>query len=108
MAKPKRERTARREAARAGVKLGKDRERLFALEPGGSSERPIDVEAPSVVEVRARSIPCPLCSGDHELVEHAAVTTAHGALREARLRCRKCGSRRSLWFRLASHPSRLN
>jgi len=102
MSKSKRPRTARREAARNAVKLGRDRERLFAHEPGGGKERPIEIEAPSVVEVRARSVPCPLCSGDHEVVEHAAVATERGSLREARLRCRRCGSRRSLWFRLVS------
>lgn len=100
MSKPKRDRTARREAARAAVKLGTDRERLFRHEPGGSPERPIDVESASIVEPRARSLTCPLCEGEHEVVEHAAVTTPRGALREARLRCRRCGSRRSLWFRL--------
>src|ERR1041385_2059963 len=101
MSKPKRARTARREAARGFVKLGRDRERLFALEPGGAVDRPSDVETPSVVEVRARAAACPLCDGEHEVLEHSAVTTEHGALREARLRCRRCGSTRSLWFRLA-------
>jgi hypothetical protein len=101
LAKPKRARTERREAARRFVRLGKDRERLFAAEPGGSAERPIDVESSSVVEARARSVPCPLCEGELEVVEHAASVTEHGSLREARLRCRRCGARRSLWFRLA-------
>jgi len=101
MPKPKRPRTARREAAREFSKHAKDRERLFALEPGGSEGRPIEVETPSVIETRARSVPCPRCEGEHEVLEHAAVTTERGSLREARLRCRSCGSRRSIWFRLA-------
>lgn len=100
MGKPKRDRTVRREALRASLKLGEERERLYAREPGGSPERPRDVEAAAVVEIRARAVPCPRCGGEHAVDEHAAVT-AHGErLREARLRCRKCGSRRSMWFRL--------
>lgn len=102
MPKPKRPRTARREEARHFSKLAKDRERLFMLEPGGSAERPIEVETPSVIETRARSMPCPRCDGEHEVLEHAAVTTERGSLREARVRCRSCGSRRSIWFRLAA------
>ncbi|HVU04644.1 MAG TPA: hypothetical protein VHE30_22975 [Polyangiaceae bacterium] len=101
MAKPKRDRTARREAARAAVRDAKDREKLFLREPGGSAERAIVLESPSVVEPRARSVPCPLCGGEQEVVEHAAVSTDQGTLREARLKCRRCGSRRSLWFRVA-------
>jgi transposase-like protein len=45
-------------------------------------------------------VPCPFCGGDHEVVEHASVTGPSGRLREAKLRCRKCGSARSLFFRL--------
>jgi hypothetical protein len=100
MSKPKRERTVRREAARALTKLGQARERLFKLEAGGSAERPIEVETPSVVEVRALAVPCPQCGSEHDVLEHAAVTTELGSLREVRLRCRRCASRRSLWFRL--------
>jgi transposase-like protein len=100
--KPKRERTLRREAARSAKSFARDRERLFALEPGGSSARPIDVAAVSVIELRALALPCPRCAGAHRLEEHAAVTVAGARLREARLVCRLCGSRRSLWFRLPS------
>jgi hypothetical protein len=99
--KPKRARTVRREGQREAAALARDRERLFALERGGSPERPIDIHATSVVEVRAGTAACPRCGAEHRLEEHAAVTTAGGArLREARLVCRACGSRRSLWFRL--------
>lgn len=81
--------------------LARDRERLFALEPGGSPERPIEVSAASVVESRAASKACPRCGGRHLLLEHAAVMIGGARLREARLACRECGSRRSLWFRVA-------
>jgi len=102
MAKQKRARTARREAARASVKLARERERLFALDWGGSATRPISVETPAVIEGRARGTPCPLCDGEHQVLEHAAVSTEHGALREVRIQCRLCGSRRSLWFRVTA------
>lgn len=98
--KPKRARTIRREAQRAAADLVAKRERLFELEAGGSPERPIDVDAASVVETRARSVRCPRCGGEHRVVEHAAVVVQGSRLREARLLCHQCGSRRSLWFRL--------
>ena len=100
MAKPKRERTLRRESARKAERLARNRERLFLLELGGSPERPIDVDSAAVVEIRARGVPCPRCDGDLAVDEHAAVSAHGDRLREARLRCRKCGSRRSMWFRL--------
>ena len=100
MGKPKRERTARREAARKISSLARDRERLFLREPGGTPERPVDVDSPSVVELRARSVPCPRCDGEQIVDEHAAVNLNGERLREARLRCRNCASRRSMWFRL--------
>jgi DNA-directed RNA polymerase subunit RPC12/RpoP len=81
--------------------LARDRERLFALEAGGSPARAIDVLSASVVESHALGVRCPLCEGAHEMLEHAAVVTESGArLREVHLRCRQCGSRRSLFFRL--------
>jgi transposase-like protein len=52
------------------------------------------------VEVRALSQRCPRCDGEHELLEHAAVTAQGARLRELRLRCRQCHSRRSLFFQI--------
>jgi hypothetical protein len=99
--KPKRARTVRREGQRDALALARDREKLFVLSPGGAPERPIDVSAVSVVELRACAVPCPRCNGKHRLEEHAAVTSASGQrLREARLVCRACGSKRSVWLRL--------
>jgi len=99
-AKPRRARTLRREQERKLSQLAQDRERLFRHEEGGTPERPIDVQAASVVEGHARSVPCPRCGGEHRVEEHAAVTVGGVRLREARLSCQRCGSRRSLWFRL--------
>lgn len=93
-------RTLRRSQEKSSEKLARDRERLFLLEVGGTPERPIGVVSSSVVEAQALSTPCPRCLGTHDLVEHAAVAVHGVRLREARLRCRQCGSRRSLWFRL--------
>jgi hypothetical protein len=95
-------RTVRRASTRAQRDLARDRERLFGLEAGGSQSRAIDVPSASVVEAHALSVRCPQCEGPHEVLEHAAVVAQSGArLREVRLRCRQCGSRRALFFRLA-------
>jgi transposase-like protein len=98
---PKRgERTVRRGQARARAKLQTDRERLFLLEPGGSPERPIETHSAAVIETQATSVPCPRCEGSQEVVEHAALVHNGVRLREAKLRCRQCGSKRSLWFKI--------
>jgi hypothetical protein len=91
---------------RATQKLADDSERLFELEEGGRAERPLAVGSASLVEVHARSVPCPRCNGVHDLLEHVALVKDGVRLREARLRCRQCGSMRSLFFRLLE--ARLN
>jgi hypothetical protein len=100
MAKKSRPRAQRREGERALAKLKDARQRLFELEVGGAPERPLPVVSATVVETHAESVPCPRCNGKHEVVEHVAVTVAGIRLREARLRCRQCGTSRSLWFRI--------
>jgi transposase-like protein len=94
------ERTVRRAAQRAQTKLENDRDRLFLLEPGGSAERPLEAHSAAVIETQATSVPCPRCGGSQEVVEHAALVHGGVRLRQVKLRCRKCGSKRSLWFRL--------
>jgi hypothetical protein len=98
----KRARTERRERERAAVKLADQRERLAALEPGGSSSRPIEVESASQVEPHARSIACARCGAATITVEHAADTIDGVRLRVARMSCPVCGARRTLYFRLAT------
>jgi DNA-directed RNA polymerase subunit RPC12/RpoP len=83
------------------TKLAADRERLFQREEGGNTSRPIDVESAAIVEMRAEGIPCPRCEGEQRVLEHLAVTVSGHRLREARLQCRRCGSKRSMWFRIA-------
>lgn len=100
MGKPKRPRTARRELHRRLGKAGDAAERLFGHEPGGNPRRPLEVGSPAIVEARARATPCPRCGGEHDVLEHAAVTVDGDRLREVRLSCRACRTRRSLWFRL--------
>jgi hypothetical protein len=98
---PKRsERTVRREQARALTRLQSDRERLFTLEPGGAPEHPLDASSAAVIEAHATSIPCPLCESTQEVVEHTALVHNGVRLREVKLRCRQCGSKRSLWFKI--------
>ncbi len=98
---PKRgERTLRREQERAKAKLQSDRERLFLLEQGGSPERPLEAQSAAVIETQAMSVRCPRCGESQEVEEHTALVHNGVRLREAKLRCRQCGSRRSLWFRI--------
>ena len=98
---PKRsERTRKREQERASTRLQSDREKLFTLEPGGNVERPLDATAAAVIEAHATSVPCPLCGHSQEVVEHTALVHQGVRLRETKLRCRQCGSRRSLWFKI--------
>ena len=101
MAKKPRPRSQRREEERALAKLRAARERLFELEAGGSPERPLAVTSAAVIEAQAESVACPRCSGRQDVQEHIAVTVAGTRLRETRLRCRQCGSARSLWFRIS-------
>ncbi|MEP7053243.1 MAG: hypothetical protein ABJB12_22970 [Pseudomonadota bacterium] len=98
---PKRsERTLRRAHERAEERLVADRERLFTLEPGGQPERPLDATSAAVIEAQAASVPCPRCRGAQEVTEHSALVHHGLRLRETKLRCRQCGTRRSLWFRI--------
>jgi endogenous inhibitor of DNA gyrase (YacG/DUF329 family) len=96
-----RARNARREAERAAEKLAAQREKLFLLEPGGTPQRPIDIETPVLVELRAASFNCPRCGCPVQLREHAAPSVSGVLLREARVQCPRCGSKRSLWFRIS-------
>lgn len=100
MSKP-RARTRRRVLERQLEKLSADREKLFLLEPGGSPERPIRVAASPIVDIRAASIPCPLCQGALRLDEHAADVIDGRSVRIARLTCRGCGTPRTIYFELA-------
>lgn len=90
-----------RKAARAEGKLARDAERLFELEPGGTLERPLEVESASQIEVIARSLRCPLHGLALGVREHLAVTTASGErVRVVLTVCPRCERPRRRFFRV--------
>jgi len=102
MPRPPRPRRQQREQQRALRKSVRQLERLAAELPGGSPERPIDVASASVVETKARAIPCIQCEAiEMELRGDHATSTARGVLRELEMICRQCHAGRALWFRVA-------
>lgn len=94
----KRPRTERREAERSASKLADARERLAKLEPGGTIELPITVPTASVIETRAVSLRCLRCEGELKVDEHVVVRGS--GVRDVRLACRACGTRRSVYFKI--------
>ena len=94
-------RTERRAAERDARKLARARHELAALEPGGAPDRPIEVVSSSVIEVRAASLPCPLCGGAMRVEEQLARKIDGRSLRVVEVRCVLCGIPRSLWFRIS-------
>jgi hypothetical protein len=98
--KPRRSRVERREQERALRKDVRVREKLAADGPGATPEQSIPVAAASVVEVRARSIPCVQCGGTLDLEAHDAEVHAGQLLRVVRVICRLCHTRRRIWFRV--------
>ena len=95
-----RRRTEQRARGRLHDKLVRDLERLARLAPGGSPKRPIVVDSPAVVDIRAVAKPCPLCEGPLKLEEHAADEIDGTRLRIATVSCTQCGVRRKLYFRV--------
>jgi len=93
------ERTSRRAQERAARDLVRDRERLAALSPGGTRERPIEVASTSVIEPRINSLACPQCEGRYRVRDHRS---AGSGLRDVDVRCTTCSTPRTLWFRLVS------
>ena len=95
--KAKRARTERRQADRSLRKEVTVRQRLTAAAPGGAPDRPLVVSSASVIDGRARSLPCAQCGGELELRHHAAAG-AHS--RVVKLVCRLCHTARQVWFRI--------
>jgi predicted Zn finger-like uncharacterized protein len=92
-------RTERRARERAARDLVRDREKLALLSPGGTRERPIEVDSAAVVEPRIRSLACPQCEGTYRVLDHRS---AASGIREVDVRCTTCSAPRTLWFRLVS------
>jgi hypothetical protein len=90
----------RRARTRHEEKLGRARERLARLAPGGEPNRPLDLSSASLVEPQARSMPCPKCLGACGVIEHAAETREGMRLRIAHVMCKTCGGRRAIYFRI--------
>ncbi|HEY3495214.1 MAG TPA: hypothetical protein VGK73_11030 [Polyangiaceae bacterium] len=100
--RPPRLRTVQRKVQLADEKLVRAKNKLMDLEPGGSQTRPLDVSTPALVEPKAKALRCPRCDEAFELESHEAHAGGSGRLRETKLRCRVCGMRRSLWFRIVA------
>lgn len=98
----KRARTDRREAQRDAEKLADAKEKLSKLEAGGAPGRPIRVDSASVIELRAESMHCPRCEGDLKVFEHTAHVVDGLSLRRLDMRCKHCGTPRTIWFVIGS------
>jgi hypothetical protein len=98
MSLPRRPRAQRRADSRRDAKVVRDRERLAALEPGGTPERPIEVTTASLVEPKARATPCPICSDSVRVTDHTASTISGVPLRLAHVFCPMCGHARVVYF----------
>ena len=95
-------RADRRALARDNAKLARDRDHLARIEPGGSPSRPLELASASLVELRARSTPCPICDAEVRVVDHTAETVDKTPLRLAHTLCPSCGHERILYFKLTS------
>jgi hypothetical protein len=100
--KKKRARTERREADRRAEKLIRDHERLEAVSPGASPERPIEVESASQIDGAARSLQCPRCLLGLFIVHEVASVTGGRVCRAVELECRQCGRHRTAHFAIGA------
>lgn len=94
----KRARSDRREGERKLDKLTRDRRKLHALEPGSSSDNPIEVVSTSVIEPKVRSFECPRCGPQLRVTDQAARVVAARVHRIMTMRCTQCGETRELHF----------
>ena len=90
---------SRKRPERRARALVRDRERLSALSPGGSRERPLPVPSSAVIEQRATAMPCVQCGGRYRVLDHGS---AGAGLREVRVVCEQCHVGRRLWFRIVT------
>ncbi len=72
----------------------------FDALPGSSPGNPLGIPTPSVVEVKAESIRCPVCDKPFSVHQHRAETIGGVNLRIADVRCGDCGSEREIYFQL--------
>jgi hypothetical protein len=104
--RPLTRRGARRRHARDAEALAADLEALEKVAPGGTPQRPLDVETAAQVDVIAGQRVCPRCRVARRLDQHVARTVDGESLRVALISCPACARRTELWFRL--RPPRLH
>ena len=75
---------------------------LAAQEPGGSSQNPIVVQSPSVVEPRAGAAKCSRCGGSVRVLDHQARLIDGKRFRVAVIQCKRCGLEREIFFQLSA------
>lgn len=102
MAKKPRARTERRERERAAKQIFADRKKLATLVTGGAPERPFVVETSSVIDGRARSLPCPLCESELQWQEQTAERVNGEILRATHMICTRCHAPHTFWFRIVA------
>jgi hypothetical protein len=95
---PRKPRAQRRAESRRDAKVVRDRERLAALEAGGTPERPIEVVSASLVEPKARAMPCPVCGASVRVEDHTARTLQGAPRRMAHVVCPMCRHARVVYF----------
>jgi hypothetical protein len=95
-----RRRTQRRLAERARARLTRELERSARLAPGGAPDRPLVIDSPVLVDLRAVAKPCLFCGGSLRLDAHTAEVVDGVRLRVAAVVCTQCGRRRAMYFRL--------
>jgi hypothetical protein len=100
MASPRKRSVAREDARRIAQGL-RDRERLARLEAGGTPDHPIVVVSASLVEPKARALPCIACGAAVRIEEHAAKTIQGVALRLAHTSCAMCEHERTIYFAIS-------
>jgi RNase P subunit RPR2 len=98
VSRARRPRAERREAERRADKLVRDRKKLMALEPGGTSEHPIAVISSSQIEPHARSLHCARCGPELVIVDQIARVVDARVRRKVELRCKRCGDVRIAHF----------
>lgn len=104
MSAPKkpRDRTLWRKSDREKEKLASAKEKLAAIEPGGSAKNPREVVSASLVEPRALAERCFACDGELLLVEHQAISIDDRPIRVVKLSCKTCAKARVMYFRVSS------
>lgn len=97
----------RRARARRDPAFAAEALRVAQMSPGGRVEHPIEVGSASEIEVRATSMPCPICWGAHRLVDHVIRWRGGEPIRLVTTRCKHCGLERETFFRVRGRCARL-